>query len=134
MTDMIVKYEHEKHYDSLVDWLAHKNMPKPDPSYFSDCGFCIDGNAIGFLFKTNSRQCYMDHVAANPHVDKEARDRSLDTLFRVIEVTAKEAGFGLIIALAELPSMKARFLDHSYRAYRDFTLFYKLLGDRKCHF
>lgn len=127
MIDMIAKYEHDKHYTQLVDWLAHKNMPKPDPTFFSDCGYCIDGNAIGFLLKTNSRQCYLDHVAANPHVSREKRDLALNTLFHVIETKAKEEGFGLIIALSEIPSMKERLLDHSYRAYRDFTPFFKFL-------
>lgn len=131
---MIENYDHGKHYDKMVDWLAHKGMAKPDPSFFPDVGYCVDGNAIGFLLKTNSRQCFVDQVAANPHAAPGERLRALNTLFELLEEKAKEAGCGLIASFTEIPRMKEEFLAHGYRALPRVVVFLKhFKGVPKCH-
>lgn len=125
---MIEKYSHDKHYDKLVDWLARRGMAKPDPEFLSDVGFCIEGNAIGFLYKTNSKAAYFDNVAANPTIEKEDRDRALNILFRIIEERAKEAGYKVIFATTSLPSVMERLSDHGYNGHQLVKLFFKILG------
>lgn len=121
-------YSHKEHYERLCRWLAHHGIKQPDKEFFSDIGFCIDGIAIGFLFTTNSKLCYMDNVAADPDAKPEVRELALDKLFRRIEIEACAHGKRLLIAACELPSLKLRLMNHGYQRHGEMTLFYKRFG------
>ena len=124
---MIEPYVHEDHIARLDKWLTLHRLRVPDKRLFSDCGYVVDNIAIGFLFKTNSKQAYIDHVAADPTAKKEARDAALNKLFEHLENIARREGFLMITALAQLPSMKRRFECHGFQTYGEYCLYYKVL-------
>jgi hypothetical protein len=126
---MIRAFDMERDYDTLCGWLNHHRIADPDPHFFSDCGFVVDEKAIGFLFKTNSKSCYIDHVAADPAATPADRQLALLKLFRHLEETAKADGFDMITALAKLSAMKQHFEGRQFKPFGDFTLYFKFLGD-----
>lgn len=126
----LTNYKHDDHYLMLEKWLDSKGLVIPPKSFFSDCGFCINNIAIGFLFKTNSKQAYIDHVAADPNSSYEDRQLALDFLYKHIEKIALDEGYEIITGLARLPTMKTRFEDNGYRIHNDYTLYYKILERR----
>lgn len=116
----------------LTHWLGSRGVAVPQRELFSDLGFVVDECAIGFLFKTESKQAYIDHIAADPDSDTAARSEALDTLFLELEKKARELGYLMVTVLASLPVMKRRFLTHGYEAHGEYTLFYKYIGGEKC--
>lgn len=123
----VAKYRHGAHYEMLRGWLAARNLQIPSQDLFSDCGFCVQNRAIGFLFKTNSKQAYIDHVAADPNCTSDERNSALNLLFDVLLDEAKSGGVRLVTALATLPAMKARFENLLFKPYGNFTLYYKVM-------
>jgi len=128
---MIRNYSHAD-YSMLCAWLAHHGIANPDPNFFSDTGIVVDEKAIGFLFTTNSKSCYIDHVAASPHAKKEERDVALDGLFETLEGMARVRGFEVITGLARIRAMTERFTNHNFLPFNTYTLFYKKLGGDSC--
>lgn len=122
---MIEKYEHGTHYDKLVVWCAHKGLPKPNPALLPWDGYCIDGIAMGFLLKTNSRQAFIDHVAADPEATPEERDKALNTLFSFLEDEAIAAGFAVTISYSNVPAIEKRLMARGYSAHKNFSILLK---------
>lgn len=122
---MIEMFNFKKHLPVLSSWLAHYKLPMPDSRQFSATGWVVNKIAIGFLFETNSAQCYMDHVIADPEATPDDRDCALKVLFRKIESAAKENGNVMLIALANLPAMRKRFDSAGYKKHGEYGLYYK---------
>jgi len=125
---MIVPYSHTMHYDLLKSWLAARGVEIPEKRMFSDYGFCVDNTAIGFIFFTNSKQAYIDNIAASPDKTENQRDKSLNVLINALELAAKENGYEMVSVLANIPSMKKRFAWRGFRKLNDYSLFYKFIG------
>lgn len=125
-------YVHEKHYKLLCGWLWAKGIPAPNPQFFPVYGFIVDGCAIGFLVRTDSKQSYMDYVAADPDVAQRKRDEALNFLFRHVQEEARKQGFFGMTALADLPAMQVRLARHGFNKVRDFSLYFKFLGGKTC--
>jgi len=125
---MIVPYSHTQHYELLKGWLASKGMGIPEKDMFSDLGFCVDNTAIGFLFLTNSKQAYIDNIAASPEKTEAQRDKCINALINVLESAALENGCKMISVLANIPTMKKRFAWRGFKKHNDYSLFYKFIG------
>src|SRR4029077_20651461 len=123
----MVKYNNKEHYQLLCSWFRARKMPIPLPEFLSDCGYVVNNNCIGFLFKTNSKQCYIDNVIVDPKATTEQREESLISLFKHLQNIATEEDYLLMFAMVELPNMKRRFAELNFNMYKDYTLFYKLL-------
>lgn len=125
---MIERYTHDKHYDMVKQWLFFRGMGVPEKDMFSSYGLCVNNAAIGFLFLTNSKQAYIDNIAANPEKTEAERDHSLTTLIKALELAAIEKGSTFVSVLANIPTMKKRFVWSGYKKHNDYSLFYKNIG------
>lgn len=125
---MIVPYSHTMHYDMLKSWLSSRGVDIPEKKMFSDHGYCVDNTAIGFIFFTNSKQAYIDNIAANPEKTEQQRDKCINALINTLETAAKENGYEMISVLANIPTMKKRFAWRGFRKHNDYSLFYKFIG------
>ena len=124
----VEKYDIEKHCLILKDWLTARKLTLPHEDLFSDIGFVVNNIAIGFLFLTNSKQAYIDHLATDPKSDKEERRVALDKLFETLEKTATDKGCLMITGLASMPAVRTRLDRGGYAHYGEFGLYYKVLG------
>lgn len=131
MVLMIRPYSHSD-YETICKWLAFHQIPKPAYEYFSPTGFVANEKAVGFLFRTPSKVCFIDQVAADPFCTKEERADALDELFQHIEAIAENEGFGVVTILASLPALKHRLTKRHFVPHGDFTYFLKLLGGSVC--
>jgi len=122
---MIQRYSHANHLPQLKLWLDHYNIALPQLELLSDRGFVSDDVAIGFLVTTNSRQYMIDHVVADPFVNKERRDAALNNLFRHLVEEASKMGAKMVTALAVLPQMKSRFEALGFMRHGTYDLYFK---------
>lgn len=129
MSHLVVEtYSNARHYEMVCRWLAHRGMPNPDKRLFSPTGFVVDETAVGFVMLTNSRQMYIDHIAADPTKTPKQRDVALCFLIKALEDIARSHGAILVTVLANLPAMKKRFEKLGYLKHGDYTLYFKQLG------
>lgn len=112
-------------YPMLCKWLSRHEIADPDPTFFSDTGLVVDERAVGFLFTTNSKTCYIDHVVADPECPKEEKDKALNDLICALQDIARHRGFKMITVLARIQAMHKRFTSHGFNAFGVFTLYYK---------
>lgn len=119
---MIREYT-DNDYEMVCDWLQAKDIPRPDKNFFSSIGCVADNAAVGFLFTTNSKICYLDNIAANPNVSSHLRSEAINKVICELQNKAKELGFEFAIVLADLPAMKSRFLSHGFTAFKNMTVF-----------
>lgn len=122
---MTESYVHSKHYEMVAKWFHDRNMEKPDPLFFYDTGFIVDGIVVGFLCKTNSRLAYIEHVASDPNSESFKRKCALNTLFHKLEDEAKASGFEMLAGLANKISMQKRFEFHKFDKFGNYDLYIK---------
>lgn len=118
-----------KHRGMLERWLAHYCVPMPEDDVMSDLGYVADNIAAAFLFKTQSKVCYIDNVAGDPDSIVEARNAALEEVLRKLELDAFNEGFKLITVLAKLPRMTARLERLGYRRHGDYSLYFRVPGE-----
>jgi hypothetical protein len=92
-----------------------------------DTGFVVDGVALGFLCKTNSKIAYIDQVATKPGLPEPPREKALRTLLQVLEAEAKRCGFWMVAAMAGSANMQNRFTSHGFSPEGHYTLVTKSL-------
>ena len=78
-------------------WQAHRK-DEFIPEMLSNLGVMVEGEAVGFLYETNSPRCFADYCIVNPALPKTERDSAINTLmdaligvaigrkFRVMEI------------------------------------------------
>lgn len=113
-------------YPMLVKWLHQHEEPIPDADFFSDIGIVSNEKAIGFLFTTNSKSCYIDHVVADRECEPEEKDRALNELVSALQDIARHRGCRMITVLARIQAMHKRFTSHGFTPFGVFTLYYKI--------
>jgi hypothetical protein len=100
----LVKYEASKHRDLVTPWYSHKgDSPVVDwlpegTTYLvhsDDHGFM----AIGALLLTNSKVCFLEHVATNPKLSEISQARAMRYVILTLEELAKSIGFKVILGL-----------------------------------
>ena len=114
----------------MCKWLTHRNMEFQPKELFSDHGYCVDGNAISFLFTTNSKVAYIDNTVANPFVTPEERDVAMKILYDKLEDDALKMGFMVIIRYSNFPTMKKRLLDRGFFVDGQYERFIKVIRRR----
>jgi hypothetical protein len=123
----IEDYSHKNHFEMVSKWLTARKMPVIEKELFSDCGYVVDSCAVGFLMKTNSGVCYIDHIAGDPDADSMKRSKALDLVCGLLEKEAFRAGYKMIMVLANLSPMMVRFQLRGYADYGKFHVFHKAL-------
>ncbi len=100
----LVKYERESHESVIYPWFANKgDAPVVDwlpeqTTYLvhsEDHGFM----AVGALLLTNSKVCFLEHVATNPNLAEISQSRALRFVILTLEQMAKNTGFKVILGL-----------------------------------
>ena len=122
---LVERYSDKKHFYMLTRWLKARGVPEQDRHLFSDYGLCVDGIAIGFLFKTNSAYAYIDNAAADPEVSKETRDIAVRKLFLLLEAEAVKCGYKILFVLANLVTMEKRLRDIGYYEMGEYSYYAK---------
>lgn len=128
METTIQFYDVGRHHDSLCAWMRAHKLPEPEPHILSDVGLIINNCAIGFLFKTNSKTCYIDNIVTNPLKKSGERHEALNMLLKNLDWMARKSGFEVITILTNTPEMDKRVGELGYKNHGAFSLFGKETG------
>jgi len=91
--------------------------------YLPSTGFIVDGNCFCFVYETNSKVCFLEHLVSRPSCKSKIVD---DMLEQVIEIQ-KEKGFELMIAITTNERVLGKIKKFGGKAVDGFCALYKKL-------
>lgn len=109
--------------------MKRHDLAEPNKDLMSDVGLLINDAAMGFLFKTNSKVCFIDNLVTNKAKTSEERHNALNILLKNLDWMAKKSGFKAIQVLCDTPNMDKRLFELGYKSHGAWTLFFKLTGE-----
>lgn len=81
--------------------------------YFPETGFIVPGVAAYFLYRTDSKICYLENMIRNPDASKELADKALEVIVTSLLRKANELGFEVAYATTASQSVIDRALRHN---------------------
>lgn len=95
----------DKDYNTISKWCESYNMIPYAKDALSDAGFIIDDICAVWLYKTNSKVCYMENCIANKEIDKSLRNEGIDILFNKVIDEAKNNGYKFMVSSSNLSNI-----------------------------
>lgn len=105
-----------KDLSAVQEWLV-KRGKFADFSRVSlpEIGFIEPDVAVGFLYRGEAQNCFLDVYISNPDAAKEARNSALDAITNELILRAKELGFKNINAITKDDSIVVRAQRHGMK-------------------
>lgn len=100
------KYNHEDFY-SIIEWYEARHI-RPAQDMIPPTGFIVPGIAAGFLMRTDTSACILEPFIANPHANKEDRDRALNSIMGDLIEEARNLGYDRVFGFSSRESMIER--------------------------
>jgi len=103
MSQSLVKYDKQKHYELISSWYAAKG-DSPVVNWLPDTTYlCFDDkhgfSGVGSLLLTNSAVCFLEHIATNQQLSETTQAKALRFIVLSLEQIAKNAGYKVILGL-----------------------------------
>lgn len=96
-----------RHLREVEDWCKGWNIDF-DPSLLPTTGRIISGKAAVFLYKTDSKVCFLENLIRNPGLSQEDTASAVQSCLLDIEEDAKAMGMKLIVCSSDIPSVIKR--------------------------
>lgn len=119
MIKAIIPYNQDAHYELLSPWFNHYWGATPPADMLPDDGYLIysDSNGpvvAGFIYKTNSKLCWVEHVIGNPEADKEERKEGIHVLIDALTSRSKALGFRYAFTATTHQNMIGYYKEHGF--------------------
>jgi len=101
-------------YPTLASWWRARDWSVPSYDMLPATGMIVDGVAAGFLYRTDSKICWLEFVISNPESDKSDRSQALNLIIDDLLSQAKESGFKSVFTSLEHPGLIQRYEDFGF--------------------
>lgn len=95
----------EKDLHTIHEWCRAYNIIPYHADTLSSSGYIISDICAGWLYKTNSKVCYMENFIANKNKTKAERNEALDMLFTELINEAKKDGYKFMLTTSKMQNM-----------------------------
>ena len=103
----------EEDYDTLFRWWTMHGWTPPEPKFLPKNGLVVhfEGEALcaGFIYKTDSKICWMEWIVADPVSDNHVRSEGLDILLRELNSLAGNEGYQAVFTSSDTPAVVERY-------------------------
>jgi len=114
-------------YSELSSWLLSRGTRPPELDLFPEIGVIVPGVACGFLYKTDSKICYIENLIANPEVSEEDRNKALDVIVAELIKIGTDLGFRAMLGISKLQAVADRSETHGFKVVHNYSLLIKPL-------
>lgn len=114
VTMTIEKYNAARHYEVLCKWLSFYDMEPIEAAHLPPTGFVVEGLAMGFLYKSDTKLAQIETLVANGYAPREARDAATDLVVEAIIAEARASGFAVLQGVTQLDAVVQRALKHGF--------------------
>lgn len=101
-------------YEELFKWWSKHNWTPLSPDLLPETGYIVEGYACCFLYKTDSKICWMGWPISNPETDKELRSQALDLIIKELKQKAVDLDYKIIITTTNLEYLGDRYEKHNF--------------------
>ena len=115
----IRKFDLEKDYFILENWVKERNWPKLTKDILTEYGFLVYNDekelAVAWLYPIKGcKTCMIGFPFSNPNVSKEIRKKALDKLFDHLHKEAKNMKYNMIMTFSSVPPVMKRVENMGY--------------------
>jgi hypothetical protein len=114
MTMTVEHYTPERHHATLCKWLSFYDMEPIEAAHLPPTGFVVEGLAMGFLYKSDSKAAQIETLISNGYAPREARDAATDLVVEAIIAEARASGFLVLLGITSLDAVVQRALKHGF--------------------
>lgn len=119
------KYVDEDFY-SIIEWYEARHT-RPAQDMIPPTGFIVPGIAAGFLMRTDTSACILEPFIANPHANKQDRDRALNSIMKDLLDEARSLGYDRVFGFSSHERMIERAVSHGFTIVEESTTVVKEL-------
>ncbi len=110
----VQRFDPTLHYDAFCAWTRWYQMTPLALPFLPPTGFVVDGVAMGFLYKTDSKMAWIENLSANPVLPREQRTCGLDLVVAAIIEESRAQGFEVLIGYTNVQAVIDRALNHGF--------------------
>ena len=85
-------------YKFVVEWMESRALDPLPKDVIPEIGGIVDGIAVGFIYKTDSKMAYMEHYISNPFAERHSRKQAMQMVTAYLIKQARDAGFTYLYA------------------------------------
>lgn len=113
-TMKVERYLPERHYETLCKWLHFYDAEPIEPDFLPPTGFVVEGLAMGFLYRSDTKMAQIETLVANVYAPVEERDMATDLVVTALIEEARAAGFRTLVGTTKLDAVVKRALKHGF--------------------
>ena len=101
-------------YSLMKSWAEGRKWPVIPAEFLPTTGIIDPEHCVGFLYKTDSKICWLEWVLGNPNSDKEERSKALDNLILALLCEAKSCGYKVVFTSVEHTGLIDRYKKNGF--------------------
>jgi hypothetical protein len=106
----VERYEAGRHYEALSKWLHFYDLAPIDPAFLPPTGFVVEGIAMGFLVRTDTKLALLEPLVNNGYAPVAEREAATDLVVLAILDEARAQGFRVVEGNTNLQAVVSRAL------------------------
>ena len=110
----VERFQPDLHYATFCAWTRWYEMTPLPIQFLPQSGFVVDGIAMGFMYRTDSKMALIENLAANPMVARETVTLGLDAVVSAIADEGRSLGFEVLIGYTNVKAIIERALRHGF--------------------
>ena len=110
----VERFQPDLHYATFCAWTRWYEMTPLPIQFLPQSGFVVDGVAMGFMYRTDSKMALIENLAANPKLPRETRTQGLDAVVTAIAEEGRALGFEVLIGYTNVNAVIQRALRHGF--------------------
>lgn len=110
----VERYQPERDYPTLCAWMRFYDLEPIVPEFLPPTGFVVQGLAMGFLYKTDTRIALLETLVSNGYAPRAQRDAATDAVVAAILEAARAGGFHIIQGYTTVGAVVDRALRHGF--------------------
>lgn len=110
----VERFQPDLHYATFCAWTRWYQMQPLPLQFLPQSGFVVEGVAMGFLYRTDSKMALIENLAANPKLPRETVTLGLDAVVTAIADEGRALGFEVLIGYTNVKAIIERALRHGF--------------------
>jgi hypothetical protein len=112
---MNVRFFTESDYPTVCSWWKDHEWPSIPLIFLPKTGIIVDDCAVGFVYGTDSKLCWLEFVVVDKRAEKERRRKALDILISEATNIAKECGYVAMFSSVSHKGLIERYKNHNFQ-------------------
>ena len=110
----VERFQAELHYPAFCKWTRFYELNPLPLQFLPQSGFVVEGVAMGFMYRTDSKMALIENLSANPMIPRQTATRGLDAVVTAIAEEGRALGFEVLIGYTNVEAVIQRALRHGF--------------------